>query len=489
MNFEKRKLQEINLIKGEDLSYRDSLNKLKITLRAKDNNLVIMAKRKSIIAQMNSDNTIFPKEKQFQIYKFESSYNKIISYLNSSDNNLISYCLNILSIYFKYNEPNINEQKLIKEGQFFEILLYLGNKFIYEKNENNLIKIIWILMNIQIFSEGNSDYLKKIYNEKYMEFYNECFTNFGSDEIINEIIVLLSFIAKINIDIDNYFILLRSKVFSSIIKYGKNKNNDMEVMEIILKLIVNCLKISDKYELNENDINIINDCIIILINELSDFENEKIQKLCLDGLYKITKLDNNYKFNEKLINEGAASLILKMKNNNNMLKSLKILANILTVSDKYCKLLYEDNIIGFYNNILINYDDDPEFVFTILSGLFNISVGKSRNIIKESIIWSSEKIQKYFNMNDDRIKLLFIKIIKYIVYDGAHECLILIYNTKVLEYLIFLLSSFNLNEKVTNKIFKVIGIYLQNFKESERKNEEYYIIFQKFQDLIKSSQK
>ena len=317
MNFEKRKLQEINLIKGEDLSYRDFLNKQKITLRAKDNNLVIMAKRKSIIAQMNSDNTIFPKEKQFQIYKFESSYNKIISYLNSSDNNLISYCLNILSIYFKYNEPNINEQKLIKEGQFFEILLYLGNKFIYEKNENNLIKIIWILMNIQIFSEGNSDYLKKIYNEKYMEFYNECFTNFGSDEIINEIIVLLSFIAKINIDIDNYFILLRSKVFSSIIKYGKNKNNDMEVMEIILKLIVNCLKISDKYELNENDINIINDCIIILINELSDFENEKIQKLCLDGLYKITKLDNNYKFNEKLINEGAASLILKRKNNNN----------------------------------------------------------------------------------------------------------------------------------------------------------------------------
>ena len=483
MNFEKRILQEINLIKGDDISYRDSLNKQKLLLRGKENNIIISTKRKSIIEQMSSNNCNLPKDKQFQIYKFESSYNKIILYLTSSDNELVSYCLNLLSIYFKYNEPSTTDQKIIKEGQFFEILLHLGNKFLYEKNENNLIKIIWILMNIQVYSEGNNDYLKIIYDEKYMEFYNDCFTKFGSDEIINEIIVLLSHISKINSDIN--YIIMESKVFSSIIKYGINNNNDMEVMELIIKLTVNCLNTSNNYDLNEKDVNIINDCIIILINELSDFENEKIQKLCFEGLYKITKIDNKYKFNEKLIKEGIVFQILKMKNNNNVLKSLKILANILSVSDKYCKLIYEANIIDYYNNILINYDDDCEYVFTIFCGLFNISASKNRNIIQDSIIWSEEKIQKYFNM-DDKIKILFIKIIKYMIYDGNQDCLEFIYFTKILEYLIFLLSSFTLNEKVSNKIFKVVDIYLKQFKEKEIKSEEYYIIFQKFQDLIKS---
>ena len=116
----------------------------------------------------------------------------------------------------------------------------------------------------------------------------------------------------------------------------------------------------------------------------------------------------------------------------------------------------------------------------------NISLSKFRNIIKECIIWKSEKIEKYFNMNDN-IKLKFIKIIKYMITNGDYNNLQFIYNTKIIEYVIYLLSSFNLNDKVVNKIIKIVNIYLNKFNDSEKENIEYHSIFNKFQDLIKTA--
>ena len=253
-----------------------------------------------------------------------------------------------------------------------------------------------------------------------MEFYNECFTKFGSDEIMNEIIVLLTYIVKINNESNRE--ILQSKVFNSILYCIKNKNIDMDVNEMIIRLIVNCLNIYN--DLNENQINIVNDCIIILKNELYNLENDKIKKLCYEGIYKISKIDNKYNFNEKLIKEEIPLLILTLKNNNNniLLFALKALANILTVSDKYCKIIFEKNIIEFYNNILDKYDNDYKLVNIILYNLYNISVSKYRNIIKLSIIWNQDKIQKYFNIND-KIKILFIKILKYMINNSDNNIL------------------------------------------------------------------
>jgi hypothetical protein len=262
----------------------------------------------------------------------------------------------------------------------------------------------------------------------------------------------------------------------------------MDTMEMMIQLIANCLKISNNYELHENEINIINNCITILKNELINLGNDNIQKLCYEGLYKISKINNKYKFNEKLIKEEIPIQIMKLKLNNSnttLLYALKIFGNILTVSDKYCKIIYENNVIEFYNNILNKFDNDSKFVNIILNCIFNISVSKYRNIIKSSIIWTNEKIQKYFNMND-KIKLIFIKIVKYMVINGA---LIFIYNTKILEYLIYLLSNSNLCEKVSIKILKVVDIYLKKFNSYEKENIEYYIIYNKFKDLFNSSEK
>jgi len=483
MNIENRKKQEINLIQDENITYRDSLNNQKLLLRTKENNLNIKIKRKGIIEQINSNFNYIPKEQQIHINKLETSFNTIISYLKSSNNDLISHCLNHLVIYFKYNEPTINEQKLIIEGQFFKILLNLGNKFIYEKNVYDLIQIIWILMNIQLFNEGNNDYLKIIYGEEYMEFYNECFCKMDSDEIVSEIIALLNHIIQINSEIS--IIIFQSKVFNSIIYYTKNKILDMFVKEMIIKLIVNCL---NKYDnLNENEVSIINDCIIILKNTLDYFPKERIQLLCYEGLYKISKIDNKYNFNEILIKEKIPFQILNMKefNNNNLLiKILKILGNILTVSDNDCKSIYEKNIIEFYNNILNMCDDDDKIIKIILISIFNISDSKYRYIIQDSIIWLPDKIQKYLNKNE-QITLIFLKIIKQIINNANYNTLKFIYNTKIIEYLIFMLSKGNLNENVKIKMVKVIDNYLKKFQDSERKNTEYYLIFMKFHDLIK----
>ena len=96
---------------------------------------------------------------------------------------------------------------------------------------------------------------------------------------------------------------------------------------MIIQLIANCLKISNNYELHENEIDIINNCIIILKNELNNLGNDKIQKLCYEGLYKISKINNKYKFNEKLIKEEIPIQIMKLKLNNSnttLLYALKI---------------------------------------------------------------------------------------------------------------------------------------------------------------------
>ena len=53
-----------------------------------------------------------------------------------------------------------------------EILLNLGIKYLTENNEKNIFLIILIFINIQIYQEGNSDYIKILYRYILLEFYN-----------------------------------------------------------------------------------------------------------------------------------------------------------------------------------------------------------------------------------------------------------------------------------------------------------------------------
>ena len=59
-----------------------------------------------------------------------------------------------------------------------------------------------------------------------------------------------------------------------------------------------------------------------------------------------------------------------------------------------------------------------------------------------------------------------------------------IFETKILEYFIYLFSNNNLSELVSSKILKVIDNYLKRFKNENKENKEYLIIYHKFKELF-----
>ena len=147
MELEERKNKENIFSEFNNKSYIEDLNNQNLSLRSKKISKLLKIKRQNKLEQIKSSLDIINKDQQFQINKFSSSYDRIIAYLNSSNTDIQSYILNQLNIYFKYNEPDIKEQKMILEGQFLELLLNLGINFFNNKKEENLIKILWIFIN------------------------------------------------------------------------------------------------------------------------------------------------------------------------------------------------------------------------------------------------------------------------------------------------------------------------------------------------------
>ena len=483
MEYKKRNDIENILLNDNSKIYLEELTEKKLSLRSHKISKIFQIKRKNILEQTKSSLDILDKFHQFQIYKFSTSFERIISYLNSSDDIKINYILNQLNAYFKYNEPDITEQKIIIEGQFLEILLNLGNNFLKnEKSEENIILIIWIFINIQIYKEGNGDYLKVLYSQKFLDFYNNCFIYSNSEEIMNEIILLLYHMIKINEEINEEINreILKSKVFESILNFSLNVDKDLELIESIIKLIISCFNITEEEELNENEINIIDKCLIILKNE-SEIDDDNILLLCFKGFYLLSKLNDRYKFNEKMITLKIPELILKTNKNKRqiLLYALKTLSNILTVCDDDLDKINMKEILHYYNSILVKFDEDDKLVYIIFNGLYNITDSKYINLIKSCIIWKEEQIQKYLNMNE-KIQMLFIKIIKYIINIGNNSSLNFVYETKVLEYLIYLISNSLWDKKILRKILKLIDNYLSRFNEEKKNDIEYAIIFNKF---------
>ena len=485
MEFKKRNNIENILVDNNIKFYLEDLNKQKLSLRSHKISKIFQIKRKNILEQSKSSLDILDKHQQFQIYKFSSSFERIISYLNSSDGIKQNYILNQINTYFKYNEPDALEQKIIIEGQFLEILLNIGNNFLTNaknENEENIILIIWIFINIQIYKEGNGDYFKVLFSPRFLEFYNNCFINSHSEEIMNEIILLLYHMLKLNEEIN--LEILSSKVFESILNFSLNDDKDLELTESIIKLIISCLNIPKEEKLSENEINIINKCVIILKNE-ADIDDENIMQLCFKGFYLLSKINDKYKFNEKMITLKIPELIMgndKIKRQV-LLYGLKTLTNILTVCDDDLEKINMKEVLNFYNSLLLKFDDDDKLVYIIFNGLYNIADSKYINLIKSCIIWKEEKIQKYFN-NNEKVQFLFLKIIKYIINIGKHSSLKFIYETKALEYLIYIISNSNCEKTLMRKILKLVDNYLSRFKEENKKDIEYNIIFNKFINWI-----
>ena len=274
------------------------------------------------------------------------------------------------------------------------------------------------------------------------------------------------------------------------------KNNENKLL--VLKIIVTAVDLSDYEDLLKNeDIKIIDICLKILNDYLHGTNPEEILSCIYRGLYNISNLDNKFGFNIKYINEGLTLKIMmtkfyNLKVSNSIIDiidfALRIIANNLTLTDKECQIIYDTNIIDYYNNILIAFGDSYRLARDILTGLTNIAVGSKRNIVLNSSIWEEKNIQIFCNMNDE-LKLHYIKICKFLIYHGNYDILKFIYNTKILHYFIFLFTTTDIDKLVGEKILKVIHSYLSRFSKENKESEEYIIIFNKFVDLMESCSK
>lgn len=468
-------------------------NEEKLSLRKNKNNLLIKQKRNINIAMSEYDLKNILPDQQFKLENFSHSYSKILEYLTSNNIDLISYCLFSLKIYFCYNEPNQKDQNLIIETNFFDLLLNISNNLLSQKKENIIEYVLTILINIQIYSEGSNEYFKELYNEKYINFYFNCVMQYK--DTISKIIKIIYFL------LDNFkginLIILRSDIFKYILKYAECQKQFIEdEKENLLNLFAHVMDLIN-YEdlLTKSDIKIINTCLNLLIQEIYG-STGSLLKITYEALFNISSLDDKFELNKKLINEGVTLKIMKMKfcsmkvNEDSkaiMINALKILANNLTATDKEAEIIYERNIIDYYNNILNSFDDDKKVIEIILRGIANICGGSKREIIKDSIIWNQVKIEKYLNFNDE-IKSLYIAILKYWLYNADFDMLKFVYDKKVLQYLMYLFTVTDLNEYICVKILKIVDVYLKKF-QNNKNCEEYMVVYKKLEELFQFSEK
>ena len=105
----KRKYEEVP-INSKD--YINDLIEKKLTLRKQKNNMLIKRKRSYLQLHLDGNNNCkLNQDQQFQIVKFDKSFNIINMYLNSNNPDLIEYCLMEIDNYFRIYFPDINEQK------------------------------------------------------------------------------------------------------------------------------------------------------------------------------------------------------------------------------------------------------------------------------------------------------------------------------------------------------------------------------------------
>ena len=466
-------------------------NSQKLTLRKQKLNKQIQVKRDENLEYIKLDSKInIDPELKFRIDKFEKYYMKVLSYLNSNNSDLISYALYVFRIYICFHDLNVNEQKILIEYNFLNILLNLGYKSIDLKINDDLEQILLILINIQYFDEGNMEYLKILYSDKFFNFYYKIL-DFGYVYIRS----ILWIINNLIINNDNIiFELLRSKVFSSILDYSEEQEKmDTEEKELILTIIDNAVNLSD-YEniLKEEDLKIIDKCFNLLIKYIYGSYQGRSLLLINQGLYYLSNLNNKFNYNEKIINEGATIKILInskkiSKINDDSITTLdyglRIIANNLTLNDKDCEIIYSINIIDFYNNILLKFNNNFKILRDILAGLINISVGNNWELLKRSSIWEENYIQQYCCMSEELL-LSYIKLTKYFIFKADYEVLKFIYNTKIIHFMIYLFTTNNLSQLINEKIIKLIDRYLKKFTKDKKESEEYSTIYHKFKDLL-----
>lgn len=463
-------------------------NKIKIELRKKDNLNSLMKYRKiNINVNKVNSKTKINQEYQFKIINLEDSYKQVFLYLNSKNKDFISYSLNQLRIYFSYNNINKKEQKLILDNNLFDILLNLGDECVNNKEIDILNQILWILINIQISDKRDNYIFTILYTEEYFAFYNICITKINDGEIYTKILMIL--INLIGNNSINNIDILKSDVFASILNYYKTQSIiEINDKKLLLKIICFALNLVNyNHLLNEKEINIIKKCYNLLFFETLGEKKVELLYEVYEGIFNITNIDKIYKFNEIIINDRLPIKFMKIQLDDSILieKILRIINNNLNASADFYNIIDNNILIGYYNNVLLKFSNNYEIIQHVLSGLSKIAEGGYKNAIKFSIIWEEKNYRKYCDLNDE-IKLYYLKIIydlSFINNDDIFECII---NSNILNYFISIFKLGQPNKEISDKIIKILIIYIDKFKQLNYK-QEYKFLCENIEELFKLS--
>lgn len=233
--------------------------------------------------------------------------------------------------------------------------------------------------------------------------------------------------------------VLRIDVFASILYYYKKKNIiEITDKKFILNIITFALDLVDSSDLlGEKDIKLIKQCYNLLILEILGEKEPQLLYLVYESIFNISNLDNIYKFNEKIIKDGLSLKFMKLnlEDANTIEIILRILNNNLNEPKEYSNIIYNNNIIEYYNNVLMKFDDNYAIIKNVLLELSYISKGCYNNIIKDNIIWEQQNYQKYFNLNNELI-LYYIKIINDLCNNYNDDIFQFIFNSNIFEYYI-----------------------------------------------------
>ena len=136
MNVNKRKNLYDEKLFNNPHDLMEIKNKEKLKIRKNKLNIEIQKKRNQKLAHIQLDlHTNLKPELRFKIIKFEESYTQVFNYLNSNNDELISYALNELKVYFCFNNTKSNDQNIIIENKLFILLLNLGYRYIKSKDK------------------------------------------------------------------------------------------------------------------------------------------------------------------------------------------------------------------------------------------------------------------------------------------------------------------------------------------------------------------
>ena len=427
------------------------------------------------ISNLNIDKEL-KDENYMRAILYEDNFDKIMEYINSKNNDYLKYGLYLLKE--KFNLNLIQNTNLLNTYDFNEIFLSL---LMNSKNESNkltfepiILKSIYDIIINYININNNKDN-SFLCNENYIELHLYFLNNISDANVIRNILKCIHFVVVKTEDklICKLFEYKGEIFFNELIEIINDYQNNNEILDIILKLFIEYIKIFDnikkiKYEkaneiemqdntyyYNKNIFEKIYDISLILIFN-KHFDNSL---LLISSILKIIYHSKNVELAEKIINDENNILMLNFlleKDYSNCTNNIIYMSNIIKYiiklgfkinSPAIKRIIYEVdknmgenyNLLKIFVNLLINKDiklKDTikikliEAIFVIINHEIYIN-----NISHEDKCDIYEIIIKYIQSSVYKIRTKIMKILNKVLNKKDYKQADFFIKNKILYYI------------------------------------------------------